>query len=198
MIAIDDAFKSAASALASETTKDSNIVEWPSSLQWLPCSQWTRHTWHGLSAIFSGACIMCGLGIVNIWGGLALYFTGKFRGEDPSLILKNTLLVYPITLASMTVTMQLGAWLLHKINLKLQLFIGTLIYFTAIFTSQYIQTFTNFVLVFSVWGGFGFGIIFFLPIACAWSYFPTIKPLVGGSILSWTSLSSLLYYYFAH
>jgi len=95
----------------------------------------------------------------------------------------------------MTITMQLGAWLLHKINLRLQLFIGSAIYCSAIYLAQYMDHYDSFVLVYSLMSGFGIGIIFFLPIACAWSYFPTIKPLVAGSILSWCSLSSILYIY---
>ncbi len=52
----DDAFKSAARALAADT-KDPEKIDWPKSLQWLPCSKWTRHHWSGASAIFAGACI---------------------------------------------------------------------------------------------------------------------------------------------
>jgi len=50
-----------------------------------------------------------------------------------------------------------------------------------------------FVLIYSVMAGIGIGIVFFLPIACGWSFFPLVKPLVGGSILSWCSISSIMY-----
>lgn len=53
----DDAFKKAASALSTENKDSPDVVKWPESLKFLPCSKWTRNTWHGLSAIFSGACI---------------------------------------------------------------------------------------------------------------------------------------------
>lgn len=58
-------------------------------------------------------------------------------------------------------------------------------------------TFFLFMVVYSMLSGIGIGIIFFLPIACAWSYFPTIKPYVAGSILSWCSLSSIMWLYIA-
>jgi len=55
-------------------------------------------------------------------------------------------------------------------------------------------TFTNFVIIHNCLAGFGIGFIFFLPIVCGWSYFPTLKPFVGGAILSWGSLSDLWWY----
>lgn len=58
-------------------------------------------------------------------------------------------------------------------------------------------TFFTFVIVYSMFSGIGIGIIFFLPIACAITFFPTIKPYVAGSILSWCSLSSIMWIYIA-
>jgi hypothetical protein len=44
-----------------------------------------------------------------------------------------------------------------------------------------------------VMSGIGIGSIFFLPIACAWSYFPTTRPVVAGLIFSWCSIASIMY-----
>jgi MFS family permease len=133
--------------------------------------------------------------VLNIWSTLSPYFTAKFRNEDPTLLLIYTLYAYPIAIGSMTVSMQLGALLFGKIDMRLQLFIGTVIYCSALFLSQFMETYTSFLFVFAVMGGFGFGIIFFLPIGCVWSYFPLHKPYVAGAVLSWCALSSCYYYY---
>jgi hypothetical protein len=95
----------------------------------------------------------------------------------------------------MTIGMQVGAWLLHKINLKLHLLIGIIVYCGALYLSQHMQTFTQFVIMYSIVLGFGMGINFFLPIACGWSYFPTIKPIVAGSMFSWIAISSIWWTY---
>jgi hypothetical protein len=41
-------------------------------------------------------------------------------------------------------------------------------------------------------GGIGFGIIYFVPLLCAWSYFPTKRNLVAGLILMCFSLNAIL------
>jgi len=46
---------------------------------------------------------------------------------------------------------------------------------------------------YSFGAGTGFGIVYFLPILAAWSYFPTIRPICAGSILSWFSLAGIPY-----
>jgi hypothetical protein len=50
-----------------------------------------------------------------------------------------------------------------------------------------------FVLFYSILGGFGMGIGYFLPILCGWSYFPTIRPIVAGAILCWFPLMAMGY-----
>lgn len=37
------------------------------------------------------------------------------------------------------------------------------------------------------------GIVYFLPVLAAWSYFPHIRPICAGTILSWFSLSGIGY-----
>ena len=55
-------------------------------------------------------------------------------------------------------------------------------------------SFTTFVLMHNCLSGIGIGFVFFLPIVCGWSFFPTLKPFVGGAILSWGSLSDLWWF----
>jgi hypothetical protein len=76
---------------------DPEYYQWPGWLQWFPGTKWRKYTWRGLSAIFSGMCIHSGLGIINIWGNLVGIFTSKFRGEDPHLSIKTTLVAFPLT-----------------------------------------------------------------------------------------------------
>lgn len=41
-------------------------------------------------------------------------------------------------------------------------------------------------------GGIGFGIVYFVPLLCAWSYFPTKRNLVAGFILMCFSLNAIV------
>ena len=49
-----------------------------------------------------------------------------------------------------------------------------------------------FLLVYAVGGGIGFGLIYFVPLLCAWSYFPLKRNLVAGLILMCFSLNAIL------
>jgi len=46
---------------------------------------------------------------------------------------------------------------------------------------------------YSILAGFGMGLTYFLPVLCGWSYFPWIRPVVAGSILSWFTWVSMGY-----
>ncbi len=50
-----------------------------------------------------------------------------------------------------------------------------------------------FILFYSIYAGIGVGFIFFLPVICGWSFFPLIKPVIGGWVTGWASLASMYY-----
>jgi len=54
------------------------------------------------------------------------------------------------------------------------------------------MSFPAFLLAYSLIGGIGFGIVYFVPVLCAWSYFPTKRNLVAGFIFMCFSLSAIL------
>ena len=71
------------------------------------------------------------------------------------------------------------------------------IYAIAVFLSSFANDFDTFLLFYSVLGGIGMGIVYFLPVLAGWSFFPTIRPIVAGSILSWFSFAAIGYAEFA-
>ena len=89
------------------------------------------------------------------------------------------------------IAMQLGNELMQRINPRLQIVIGGLIYVSAIYCAQFAESFTVFLVIYSVLTGIGFGIVYFVPLLCAWSYFPAKKNLVSGFILCCASLNAL-------
>ncbi len=119
----DDAFHKASSDLTDLEREFAKLhapyANFPQVLKSLPCSKWTRNTWGGLAAIFSGACFQFAFGVINIWGAVVVYFTSKFRNDDPSLLFEQTLFVFPLTYVAGSVSMQVGAYLFRKIDLRL-------------------------------------------------------------------------------
>jgi len=47
-------------------------------------------------------------------------------------------------------------------------------------------------MVYAVMAGIGYGLLYFLPLQCAWSYFPNSRSLVSGIILCCFSLNAIL------
>ena len=91
-----------------------------------------------------------------------------------------------------SIAMQIGSYLMDRIHPRLQMTIGLIIFSSSIFLCQFCTTFTGFVLVYSICAGTGFGIVYFLPILCAWSYFPGYRNLCAGFILCCFSLAAIL------
>lgn len=136
--------------------------------------------------------IQAAIGIASIWGNIVIYQTSKLRGDDPNLSLQFTILVFPTILAVASIAMQLGNKLLDYLNPRLQVLLGGLIWTCAVYCAQFPVSFPVFLVVYSVLGGIGFGIVYFVPLLCAWSYFPNKRNLVAGFILMCFSLNAIM------
>jgi len=101
------------------------------------------------------------------------------------------LTAFSLTYVTCAAAMQLGSFLLHKIDLRLQLLIGSAIFSSAIYLCQFPTNYTSFCFYYSFLAGTGFGIIYFLPVLSAWSYFSHIRPICAGTILSCFSLAAI-------
>ena len=74
---------------------------------------------------------------------------------------------------------------------KIHLIIGGFIYVCSILASTYMTDFYLFFLFYAVLGGFGYGIIYMLPVKNAYNFFPNNKGLAGGIILASYSFGAI-------
>ena len=131
--------------------------------------------------------------MASIWGNIVIYVTSKLRGHDSSLSLQFALIVFPATLAVGSLAMQAGNLLMDQgMGPRMQVLTGGLIWVCAVYCAQFPISFPIFIFVYAVIGGIGFGIAYFVPLLCAWSYFPTKRNIVAGSILCCFSLNAIL------
>lgn len=135
--------------------------------------------------------IQAALGIASIWGNIVIYVTSKYRETDPNLSTQFTLIVFPATLAIGSIAMQLGAQMMDFIGPRTQTVLGGIIFSTSIYLAQFTTTFGAFISLYAVAAGVGFGIVYFLPLLCAWTYFPNKRNLVAGFILCAFSLNAI-------
>lgn len=137
-------------------------------------------------------CVQAALGIASIWGNIVIYETSKLRGHDPDLSLQFSIIVFPCILAVGSIAMQAGNTLMDLMAPRMQIVLGGLIWVGAVYCAQFPMSFTTFLLVYSVFGGIGFGIVYFVPLLCAWSYFPNTRNLVAGFVLCAFSLNAIM------
>lgn len=88
--------------------------------------------------------------------------------------------------------MQFGNKLMDRMAPRMQIVLGGLIWVCAVYCAQFPISFIAFLCIYSVIGGIGFGIVYFVPLLCAWSYFPNHRNLVAGLILMCFSLNAIL------
>ncbi len=67
------------------------------------------------------------------------------------------------------------------------------IYALSVLLAQFPTSFDSFCFFYSFLGGTGMGIVYFLPVLAAWSFFPTIRPICAGAILSSFSIAAIGY-----
>jgi hypothetical protein len=68
----------------------------------------TENNFHGTLTIIAGIMIHLGLGIVATWGNIVIYVTSKLRATNEDLTVKFSLFIFPMTLASGAIGMQLA------------------------------------------------------------------------------------------
>jgi hypothetical protein len=131
-----------------------------------------EQTYHGYCTVVAGMLIHLCLGIVAIWGNIVIYITGKLRENSENLTIKFDLFIFPLTLAMGSLGMQLAFKLQTRITPRKQLVLGGIIYVGSIYLAHFAVTFLEFMFFYAILLGLGYGLLYFLPVECAWSYFP--------------------------
>lgn len=147
----------------------------------------------GYACVISGMLSQAVLGIVPVWGNISIYITSYLRLYDPSVTLRTTYVIFPITLLFAASFMQLGSYLNQKINPRIQVALGSLLIFGSIFSCSFIINAYLFIATYSVVIGMSFGIMYMPGLKNAWLYFPSRKGLVSGVVLASYSAGAILW-----
>jgi MFS family permease len=133
------------------------------------------------------------IGMVIVWGNIIVYVTSYFRSFDESISLQDTFVVFPLTMMTGSLFMQVGSVMMDYFHPKVHLMIGGLFFVGSIFIASFINEYLVFVLFYAIISGIGYGIVYMLPVKNAYSFFPNNKGLVGGLIMSFYSLGAVLW-----
>jgi len=105
----------------------------------------------------------------------------------------STFLVFPLTLASAALGMQLGSVLMDYLHPRVQLTLGGGIYVLSLFVSSYQTNFYLYLFFYSVVVGVSYGTIYMIPLKLAYAYYPSNKGQVGGIILASSSIGAIVW-----
>jgi hypothetical protein len=79
----------------------------------------------GESRFWAYGCVVSGmlaqavLGIIPIWGNINIYITSYLRASDSSVTMETTYVIFPITILTAAIFMQLGSYMNQRVNPKI-------------------------------------------------------------------------------
>lgn len=88
--------------------------------------------------------------------------------------------------------MPFGLQIANLIGRRIVCFGASILFASAVFTSSYIQDFYLFAIVYGIFTGLSTGLLYMIPLANAYEYYPNNKGLVSGIIVSGFGLGSFV------
>ena len=129
-----------------------------------------------------------------MWGNMSIYALSYMHQFDDQLTIGIVLAVFPVTLTTAALSMQLAVVLMDHLTHKQLILIGTTIYSLGVFISVFfVNSFPLFLFFFSFVGGLGFGLTYVSPLKLCWEYFPNKKGTITGIINSGFSTGGIVY-----
>jgi len=149
----------------------------------------------GIMTVVGGFLMMCWQSQPHIWGMINLYVLSYFYLMNPNVTASFIFLVDMILIAADTLGGILGAYLLNSRNWnpKILISLGGTFSVGCTFFSSFVKNLYWWLLLYGLGNGFGIGICYFVPLVCAWEYFPTRKGMMTGIIDGSHGLGELIF-----
>jgi len=136
----------------------------------------------------------CMLGAFYIWGTISVYVASFYRQFDKDITSRELGTFMPIRAVMLMFLLPIGSMLEKTYGPRKIIGIGAICMTVSVFILGFIKSPFWFVAIFS----FGFGvptIAFYVPMMCAWRYFPEKRGLITGLSVCGFSLGSLIFSY---
>ena len=131
--------------------------------------------------VAGGVVMQLAIGNLYLWGNIGPYVISYFHHlGDPSAVNSQTSSIIPFSLCVKTMFNSLGPLLQKKMNTKLLLTITSTAVISAIFLASRAQTWSTFKLIYVTVFPMAAGIMFYVPICCAWEWFTVGRGFITG------------------
>ena len=136
-----------------------------------------------------------------LWGNIQMYVlshlhdgpAGTHDQGDPKVTPLTAAMLLPIMFWCQAMFNPVGAYFQSFVHPKILLTIGSLFMLTGIFVSSFVKSWGAFVFFYGVMYPVGIGIVYYVPIICAWEWFPDHKGLVSGLIVGGYGFGSFIF-----
>lgn len=137
--------------------------------------------------VFGAICLNLLNGTCLLWGTISSYVISYiYLQGDTSVSFKKGVIILPFNLIFSGMMYPIGAYLFKRVNPKTLIFTGCSILLCSIFKASTAKTWEEFVLYFGILMPLGMGMQNFVPIMCAWEYYPENKGFISGLLVcSW-------------
>ena len=149
----------------------------------------------GIMTVIGGACLFMFIGCFFLWSNISLYVISYFHASNPDLKYDFIMFIDVILIGSEVCGYQIGSYLLQKQrwNPKLILCLGGGIALTSLLLTSFTTSLNMFVFLYGVTNGLGTGMCYFVPLVCAWEYFPEKQGLITGIMLGAYGFASFFF-----
>lgn len=151
------------------------------------------HRKQGQLIVLGGFLLHFVLGSFYMWGTISPYVTSYLKANDPSLSydsLINTICF--VQILSISLGLPFGVKIGRIVGFQKFLFFCSAIYCSSLFMSSQTNQLSWFVLFFAILPGISCGLIYMIPIYCAWECFPKKEGSVIGIINCAFALSTIV------
>ena len=146
----------------------------------------------GIMVCIGAFMYQCMLGTFYIWGTISVYVASYYRQYAPNITTQALGTFMPIRALLLMFLMPLGSYVDGKLGPRPVVLVGAIGMTTLVFALSYTQSPIMFVIFFS----FAFGlptIGFYIPVMCAWKYFPGERNVLTGISVCGFSLGPLIF-----
>jgi len=120
-----------------------------------------------------------------------------YRSKNPSVDINLVKLVYPLMLFAITFGMPFGIKFSQRFGARAVSMTAMAVISGSVFASGFMDNFWGLVFFYGLLFGFASGMVYMVPVACSWKYFPHKKGTASGFIIGCFGFGTLIFNYVA-
>lgn len=134
-------------------------------------------------------------GCFFLWGNISIYVLSYFYMTDKDMSYDFIFIVDLLLVLSNWLGYQVGTQLFENYRFQARnlILLGGLISLFGVFMCSFATNLGTFLVFYCLFNGIGCGMLYFIPLICAWEWFPERKGIVSGIIIGGYGFGSFIF-----